>query len=265
LDILGEVLAAEGAERAAHEVRDTEQSKADSLERLSAEYDYLAQIAAAGDLAGILEAQTPGRVAEFQQSRSWGATVAAWHRSASISRPSAQRLVVDVLASTNTARDSIAVLHSRLHRFMSQMPANQSDPLAETIHTYRPEVESMMNQVKERMQIREDRVTLEAMVQETEWKRNLLETLGPDVQPHDAARAIRSVAIFRDRWGIEDSPIPLGPAPDEYQWEQKSQRTSIQGFIDQLALHSPAHEQPNNWTEVPPSLETSLVNVGWQL
>ena len=78
--ILGEVLAAEGAERTAHEVRDAEQSKADSLERLSAEYDYLAQIAAAEDLAGFLDAHSPGRASELQQSPSWGAAVAAWRQ-----------------------------------------------------------------------------------------------------------------------------------------------------------------------------------------
>ncbi|MGX9901462.1 ATP-dependent DNA helicase [Arthrobacter sp. SA17] len=58
-EILAEVLAAEGAERTAHEVRDAELSKADSLERLSAEYDYLMQIAAAEDLTGFVQADSP--------------------------------------------------------------------------------------------------------------------------------------------------------------------------------------------------------------
>jgi hypothetical protein len=66
--ILGEVLAAEGAERTAHEVRDSEKSKADSLERLSAEYDYLAQIAAAEDLGAFLERHSPGLAAQLQHS-----------------------------------------------------------------------------------------------------------------------------------------------------------------------------------------------------
>ncbi|BAS10067.1 hypothetical protein AHiyo4_34890 [Arthrobacter sp. Hiyo4] len=54
--ILGEVLAAEGAERTAHEIREAEQSREDSLENLSVEYDYLAQIASSEDLAQFLDA-----------------------------------------------------------------------------------------------------------------------------------------------------------------------------------------------------------------
>jgi ATP-dependent exoDNAse (exonuclease V) alpha subunit len=83
-EILGEVLAAEGAERTAHEVRDAERSNADSLERLSAEYDYLAQIAAAEDLTKFLKAHSPGKVKELQQSPAWGAAVAAWRRAEAV-------------------------------------------------------------------------------------------------------------------------------------------------------------------------------------
>jgi hypothetical protein len=264
-EILGEVLAAEGAERTAHEVRDAELSKADSLERLSAEYDYLTQIAAAEDLIGFVELHSPGRADLSQKSPSWGAAVAAWRRAASMSRPSAQRVIQDVFATTDSARDPVAVLHSRLRSFVSRMPSTEPRTLAEPFHTDRPDLASMMNQVKERMHQRSERVSFQALTQEPEWKRNLLKTLGSDVQPDDAARAVESVAIFRDRWGIDDSPLPLGPSPADYEWEQQTQRVNIQGLLDGIALPSLPHGLPDTWNVASPSPEESLINVGWQL
>ena len=264
-EILREVLAAEGAERTAHEVRDAELSKADSLERLSAEYDYLAQIAAAEDLTRFLEARSIGRVDVFQQSPSWGAAIAAWRRAVSVSRPSAQRMVQDVFTTTKTPRDPVAVLHSRLRSLVTQMPAAEPGSLAEPIHTDRPDLAIMMNQVRERIQRRSDHVRFQALMHEPEWKRSLLETLGPDVQPDEATCAIEHVAIFRDRWGIDDSSLPLGPSPADYEWEQQSQRINIQGLLDGIALPSLPHGLPDTWNVASLSPEESLINVGWQL
>ncbi|WP_324645085.1 hypothetical protein [Pseudarthrobacter sp. LT1] len=88
--ILGEVLAAEGAERTAHEVRDTELRKADSLERLYGEYDYLAQIAAGLDLKQWMDEHAPGASQEFEQSPSWDAAVAAWRKATAKAHPAAE-------------------------------------------------------------------------------------------------------------------------------------------------------------------------------
>jgi hypothetical protein len=98
------------------------------------------------------------------------------------------------------------------------MPSDGPDPLAESIHTHRTDIAAMISQVRERVQHRAGQVTLEALMADTEWKQNLLESLDPDVHPDDAARVIRLAAIYRDRWGIEDSPVPLGPVPAEYEW-----------------------------------------------
>ncbi|KRE65670.1 hypothetical protein ASG92_16960 [Arthrobacter sp. Soil736] len=264
-EILSEVLAAEGAERTAHEVREAELSKRDSLERLSAEFDYLAQIAAAEDLTAFLESHAPGRVGEFQQSPAWGAAVAAWRRSASTSRHSAQRLAADALATPKASRDPVAVLHSRLRRFLPQMRSDAPDPLAEAIHTDRTDLADMISQVKERVQQRAGQVTIEALMADGEWKQNLLEMLDPDVHPDDATRVIRLAAIYRDSWGIEDSPVPLGPVPAEYEWEKQSQFDSIHSFIDQLAVSSVTQRQPEMWIDEPLAPEAGLINVGWQL
>ncbi|WP_454698222.1 MobF family relaxase [Arthrobacter humicola] len=263
--ILGEVLAAEGAERTAHEVRNAEQSKADSLERLSAEYDYLAQLAAAEDLREFLESRSPGRVSELQESTSWRAAVAAWRRAVGVSRPSTQRVVAAALEPRASAHDTAAVVHSRLRQFLSAMPAAGIDPLAEELRTDRPDLANMITHVRERMQQRMDHVTLAAMVGDAEWKRNLFEALGPLVTPEEATGVIRRTAIYRDRWGMDDSPLPLGPVPEAYEWEQMEQRVNIDRLVEQSGVSSPSAVDSPRWTEDPKTWETRLINVGWQL
>jgi conjugative relaxase-like TrwC/TraI family protein len=263
--ILGEVLAAEGAERTAHEVRDAEQPKADSLQHLSAEYDYLAQIASAEDLAAFLEAHSPGRVSELRQSHSWGAAVAAWRQSIGVSRPSTQRVVIAGLETDSSARDIAAVIHSRLRHFLSGMPTNGKDPLSEPVRTSRPDLADMINQVQDRVQQRMTNVARDAMMRDTEWKRALRATLGPNTLPEHATDIIRQVAIHRDRWGIDDSPLPLGPVPDSYDWEQLEQRARITRLVDQSAPSSASYGQASKLLDDPTTWGDRLINVGWQI
>ena len=263
--ILGEVLAAEGAERTAHEVRETEHSKADSLERLSAEYDYLAQVAAAEDLADLLDAHESGTASEFQQSPSWGAVVAAWRRSVAVSRPSTQRLVLGVLETKAGARDLAAVAHSRLRQFLSGMPSTGIDPLAEPIRSSQPDLADLIDQVRTRMQHRVDRITRAAMMQDTQWKQSLLDALVRVTLPEDVTNLIRRVAVYRDRWGIDDSALPLGPVPNSHDWEHLEQRAEIDRFIEEAAVPTASQPQTPKWIEDPTTLDDGLINVGWQL
>jgi len=263
--ILGEVLAAEGAERTAHEVRGTELLKADSLERLYAEYDYLAQIAASEDLRHFLDAHSPGRTSELQQSPAWGAAVAAWRRSVAVSRPSAQRLVLGALETNTATRGFAAVVHSRLRQFLSGMPAAGIDPLAEPIRTARPDLANMISQVRTRMQRRIEHVTRTALMQDTQWKRHLLEPLGPGVAPEDVLDVVRHAALYRDRWGIDDSDLPLGPVPASHEWEQREHRARINRIMDQAAGSPLGQLQAPTLTAGLGVLEDRLINVGWQL
>lgn len=263
--ILGDVLAAEGAERAAHEIREAEQSKADSLEHLSAEYDYLAQIAAAEDLAAFLEAHSPGRAFELQQSPSWGAAVAAWRRATGVSRPSTQRVVIAALQTDTAARDTAAVIHSRLRKFLSRMPAVGIDPLAEPVRTSRPDAADMISQIQGRIQQRMTNVARDAMMRDTEWQRALRETLGPNSLPEHATDVICSVAVYRDRWGFDDSPLPLGPVPDSYDWEQQEQRARITRLVDQAAPSSAGYRQASKLPNDLITWDDRLINVGWQI
>ncbi len=124
--IMGEVLTAEGAERTAHEVRDADRKKSDSLERLNAEYDYLAQIAAAQSLMRCLNRHDGDSSLGLEQSPSWGAAVAAWRAATAVSRRGAERVVEQALRDTTGVNDPAAVLSMRLRRslrFLKLSPA----------------------------------------------------------------------------------------------------------------------------------------------
>ncbi|MDQ0241279.1 MobF family relaxase [Arthrobacter bambusae] len=262
--ILAEVLAAEGAERTAHEVRDAERSSADSLERLSAEYDYLAQMASAEDLTKFLQAHSPGKVGELQQSPSWGATVAAWRRSTGMSRSTALRIVANALETSTRAKDATAVIHARLRNLMAGMPEPEPALIPDPVQSDRSDLANMLGQVTDRINHRADEVRRRALITDPEWKRNLLEILrvaGVD----DILHVVGSVAVYRDRWGIENSPLPLGPVPAEYEWERKSQYETIRGFIDHAASRSVGQQHSALWVEDSVSREARLINVGWQL
>jgi conjugative relaxase-like TrwC/TraI family protein len=262
--ILAAVLAAEGAERTAHEVRDSEKKTADSLERLSAEYDYLAQIAAAEDLGAVLERYSLGLAAQLQDSPCWGATVSAWRRSVQVSRPSVERVVATALTTSGSAKDMSAVIHARLRLFLSGMPTVENNP-SEPIYSSRPDLTHLIRQVAARMRSRMDHVSREAIMCDTEWKRSLLERMGPDVDPAAAHDVVCRVAIHRDRWGLGDSPLPLGPVPSSFEWEQQEQHACLGRVIGEVA-HPPATQrQDQAWADASLNLEDRLINVGWQL
>jgi hypothetical protein len=235
------------------------------LERLSAEYDYLAQIAAAEDLVAVLERHSPGLAPQLQDSPSWGATVTAWRRSVQVSRPSSERVAATALSTSGSAKDvAAAVMHSRLRSFVSGMPIIENNSL-ESIYSSRPDLTRLIQQVQARMRSRMDHVSREAIVCDTEWKRNILERMGPEVDPAAAHDVVCRVAMHRDRWGLGDSPLPLGPVPSSFEWEQQEQHVCLGRIIDQGA-HPPATQrQDRAWADAPPNLEDRLINVGWQL
>jgi conjugative relaxase-like TrwC/TraI family protein len=260
--ILGEILAAEGAERTAHEVRDFERSHADSLERLCREYDYLAQIAAGLDLASVIESQAPGRAEAMTASPAWGAAVAAWRKANTTNRPGAQRVLAQALESDATANDPTAVVHARLRRFCSLMPELALDPLSETLTNEREDLTFMLEQVRRRIGNRTLHVARTALLEELEWKTALLNELGPNTEGYEGASRIRDVAIYRDRWGIHDSGLPLGAPPAEWDWEQRTHFQRIQSSISGVRRELANAPTTNSaWLET----QQSLTSRGWQL
>ena len=260
--ILGEVLAAEGAERTAHEVRDGERRKSDSLERLYAEYDYLAQIAAAQSLVQCLNGHDGGSSLELEQSSSWGAAVAAWRKAMTVSRQGAQRVLEQTLRDTAGANDPAAVLSMRLRRSLRGMPTAAPNPLDEALAISRHDLAEMVDQVRQRIRKRTDTVTMAAMTGDLEWKSSLIDSLGSG---GSSGQLIRDVALFRDRWGISDSPLPLGAPPCDHEWEQRGHRERLQDAID-AAKSGLGTLPPSSTAEnLTHSQQVVLTSAGWQL
>jgi hypothetical protein len=163
------------------------------------------------------------------------------------------------------AHDTVAIVHFRLRQFLSAMPAAGIDSVTEELRTVRPDLANMVSQIRVRMQQRMDHVAMAAMVGDAEWKRNLLEASGPFDTPEEATNLLRRVAIYRDRWGIDDSPLPLGPVPAAYEWEQREQRVIIDRLVEQAGVSSPSPVDLPRWTNDPKTWEDSLINVGWRL
>jgi hypothetical protein len=264
--ILGEVLAAEGAERTAHEVRDAERRKSDSLERLYAEYDYLAQIAAGLDLTKCLNTFTPDLSTQLEQSPSWGVAVAAWRKAIAVSRKGAERVMEQTLRHTIGADDPAAVLGMRLRQSMNGMPTAATEPLLEALDIPRPDLAELVVQVRKRIGERTEAITMAAiLLQDPAWKSSLIASIGGNTGGDESGPLIRDVAIYRDRWGISDSPLPLGPAPADYEWEQLGQRERLNEAIEGARSRSNAAQPAASAMNLDRRPQDVLTSAGWQL
>jgi conjugative relaxase-like TrwC/TraI family protein len=213
--ILGQALAAEGAEHTAHETRQQLQDQTDTLAQLAAEHDYLTQIAAAEQLQAFLTARAPDRAAGLVRSPSWNPAVALWKRLGAVNPGYARQTVLDALTPSGGAHDSAAILHSRLAAALG------SDRYSEhlvRVPTNRPDLIDLMNQVEKRMTRRAATVAGRAAEADLPWKRHLfnqLQIAGAAAESWN--RVLREVAIFRDRWDVTDQNLPLGTQPA---WEE---------------------------------------------
>ncbi|AIY02977.1 hypothetical protein ART_3378 [Arthrobacter sp. PAMC 25486] len=261
--ILGEVLAAEGAERTAHEVRAAEIAKGDTLQRLAAEYDYLAQLAAAENLTSAISKVMPDVVTHLQESPSWGAGVATWRRAIASNPSAAQRVLEGALRHPGDAQDHMAVVQARLRQAVSNGPLEASpDVLDERLFTEHADLADMISQVRTRTINRRDRVTREALSVGAPWVNELETILGHTVRTDRWATAVREVAIFRDCWEITTSTDPLGPVPASYEWEQSEQRASLQRLIQSL-MEDPSNSLEQGVAALPaPIVRQPLIHVG---
>ena len=135
------------------------------------------------------------------------------------------------------------------------------DPLLEGLATPRPDLAEMVDQVRQRIRQRTDTVAMTALTEDPEWKRVLAVSLGSGA----SGQLIRDVALFRDRWGISDSPLPLGATPADYEWEQRDQREKLQVMIDGARNCPIAPQRETSSLNMPLSQQVVLTRAGWQL
>jgi hypothetical protein len=145
------------------------------------------------------------------------------------------------------------------------MPTAATDPLVEVLPLPSPDLAELVEQVRERIRRRMDTVTLAALTMDLDWKRNLVDSIGQSFNPEQSNQLICDVAIFRDRWGIVDSPLPLGPIPTDYEWEQRDQQKRLQDGIDRARTRPVSPQAVPNGLDVSPSQHVVLTGAGWQL
>lgn len=227
-EILGQILSAEGAERTAHETREHLLETNDTLQQIAAEHDYLTQISADDQLVSLLTQHTSIPVAEFQNSPSWGPAVTMWKRLANSKRQLAERTLLDALTPTGAVRDQTAILHSRLSTALGK--DRYADGLVR-VHSDREDIAALLAQVEQRLSRRTAVVTSRALSLDHRWKRVLVQQLQAANDPNVTKRALQDVAVFRDRWGVTDETLLLGPQPSWEDFQMTNHRHRIEAFI----------------------------------
>ncbi|WP_218713027.1 MobF family relaxase [Arthrobacter sp. BF1] len=239
--ILGAILSIEGAEHTAHEVREEQRNQANSLSRLLAEQDYLAQIAASDDVTHLISTHSPDLVAEMQASPSWGAMAAAWRRTAVTNRSQAERVLVGGLEPTAGARDVVAVAHSRLQALQRRLPASATLTIAPvSVPTDRDDLRELLNDVQRRITKRLTTVAVHALANEEPWMGQLRAQTGLQANDEAWKSLVRDVAGFRDRWDIDNPALPLGPHPCATEWDHSDQWARLEARITATRASNPA-------------------------
>ena len=251
---LAGILSIEGAEHTAHEVHEEQRNQANSLSRLLAEHDYLAQIAASDDVTRLIRTRSPALVAEMQASASWGAMVAAWRRTAVTNRSLAEQALFGGLEPTAGARDVAAVVHSRLQALQQRLPFASSLSMAPaSVPADREDLRELLDDVEQRITKRLSAVAVHALANEEPWMGALRAQTG--LQAYDEAwkSLVRDVAGFRDRWDIDNPALPLGAPPSATEWEHSDQRARLEARI--ATAEASTHNATSSTTSPEPTAQ----------
>ncbi len=244
--ILTGTLSIEGAEHIANEVREEQRNQANSLSRLLAEHDYLAQIAASDDVTHLISTHSPNLVAPMQVSPSWGAMVATWRRTAGTNRTIAEQTLAGGLEPTADGRDVAAVVHSRLRTLQQRLPATASLTVAPvSVPTDREDLRTLLDDVQQRITKRLSAVAVRAFANEEPWIGALRAQTGLQANDEAWKTLARDIAGFRDRWDIDNPALPLGAPPSATDWDLHDQRARLEARIattrasNQAAMQAP--------------------------
>lgn len=242
-EILTGILSIEGAEHTAHEVREEQRNQANSLSRLLAERDYLAQIAASDDVTNLINAYHPELMTQMRESPSWGVMVAAWRRTAVANRPLAEQALASGLEPTAGARDVAAVVHSRLQALQQRLPATATLTTAPGSVPTREDLRELLDDVGQRITKRLATVAVHAFANEEPWMDLLRAQTGLQASDEAWKSLVRDIAGFRDRWDIDNPALPLGAPPSRTDWDHFDQRARLEVRIAATSASNQAATQ----------------------
>ena len=221
-DVLTTVLAHVGAATSAHEVRGEELETAASIRTLAAEYETLAHLADAPHWIALLvdSGLTSEQVRAVEDSAAFGALTTALRRAEAHGLPVARSLPRLVERAEAGADDLASVIHLRVERWTDaslgagrgRAPRLVGGLIPAPTHVGDADVVAALaarqQLVDERTAVLVERAQaagagwLNAFRVRTDWAS----------APHRWDSRARTVAAYRDRYGITDQHDPLGPA-----------------------------------------------------
>ncbi|WP_442543849.1 MobF family relaxase [Arthrobacter sp. KN11-1C] len=257
-EILGQVLAAEGAEHTAHETRQELQDSTDTLHQLAAEHDYLTQLAADDDFTDFLTTNSPDSAWDLQRSPAWGPAVAAWKRLAAHDRNLAEHEVLNAMTPRGEVRDLTAIIHNQLHT-----AANREGAPEGLIRCpgNRPDLSNLITQIEQRIRNRAKLVATRAPASQEPWAQDLASQLRNIPDPARRRRTLQEILIYRDRWAITDDTNPLGTP---VRWEEPELHNQRRRLQTKLSPDTETRTSPATATVDPyqPSPSTRDIGLG---
>ena len=224
--ILYGVLQHIGAELSAHETVAAEQDRWGSIAQLAAEYDTIAQAAQHDRWATLLAASgiTAEQIEDVLGSDAYGA-LSAELRHAEANHHDLDALLPRLVAarSLDDADDIASVLHARVARATARPAGSGRTRKAPRLivglipHAGGQMADDMRRALDERRELiegRADAVLRGYLTDEEPWTADLGAAPRGDKQKAAWWRAARTVAAYRDRYGITDDRTPLGPTPE---------------------------------------------------
>src|SRR5690606_8216102 len=215
-----------GAELSAHETITAEQEYWGSIAQLAAEYDTIAQAAQHDRWVALLEASglTAEQVEDVRDSDAYGA-LSAELRHAEANHHDLDALLPRLVAarSLDDADDIASVLHARVARATARPAGSGRTRKAPRLivglipHAGGQMADDMRRALDERRELieaRADAVLRGYLTDEEPWTADLGAAPRGDKQKAAWWRAARTVAAYRDRYGITDDRTPLGPTPE---------------------------------------------------
>ncbi|MCO4239426.1 relaxase domain-containing protein [Pseudarthrobacter sp. MDT3-28] len=236
--ILSQVLAAEGAEHTAHEIRASEAAKADSLSLLMAERDYLLQISAHDDVTRLISAHSPELVDRLRESPEWSALTTAWRRAAAVDSAAAEETLVDALQPGSVVRQSMSYIRSRLGA-IAQRGRQMRSAAAATPFPQREDIRLLLNDVEQRIGQRNRVTTRTAQMSDSSWKETLRALIPREITPRIWHGLVGEVARYRDRWDIDSEFLPFGPKPGSAETTQYTEHARAEALVRAVAAGAP--------------------------
>jgi hypothetical protein len=251
--VLAEVLRNEGADVSAHDAIRRSLAEADSIARLAAEYQTIAQAAQAERWESLVARSglTDTQVAAVQGSGAHGPLLAAFREAEARGLDIDSALPALVAGRSLIGVDDVAsVLHGRVDRWMEASSAGRNPSGVDLVAGLVPRANNvadpdMRRALQEREQAMEQRAwTLaeQALESRQPWVRHFGQ---PPVDPGRGLawqRHLGTVAAYRERWNVS-GPRPLGDEGGNTSSERQSQHKRAQAAVDRTIAITRAYDQ----------------------